>query len=107
MEEWHHERILPVQRKIFLCGWTSGANDWFIWNCHQCTFMIAGSMSRPRLVPEKNFPGYAYLPGKYPHPVRDPFGHSYQSDPATVVAVEDSLSSDVFRWGIDLLNHGY
>ncbi|MER8440411.1 DUF309 domain-containing protein [Mesorhizobium sp. M1312] len=24
-----------------------------------------------------------------------------------IVAVEDSLNSDVFRWGIDLFNHGY
>lgn len=48
------------------------------------------SMSRPR---EKNFPNHAYLPGKHPHPVRDPLGHSYQSDPVTVVAVEESLVS--------------
>lgn len=85
----------------------TGASDYFIWNCYQRAFMIAESMSRPRLVPERNFPGYAYLPGKHPHPVRDPLGHSYQSDPVTVVAVEVSLSSNVFRWGIDLFNHGY
>ncbi|WP_312037309.1 DUF309 domain-containing protein [Mesorhizobium caraganae] len=76
-------------------------------NCHQRAFMIAGYMSRPRLLPEKNFPSYAYLPGKHPHPVRDPLGHSYQSDPVTVVAVEEALSSHAFRWGIDLFNHGY
>lgn len=64
-------------------------------------------MSHPRLLPEKNFPGYAYLPGKHPHPVRDPLGHSYQSDPVALVAVEESLSSKGFRWGVDLFNHGY
>ncbi|ESW67067.1 hypothetical protein X772_34775 [Mesorhizobium sp. LSJC280B00] len=53
-------------------------------------------MSRPRLLPEKTFPSYAYLPGKYPHPVRDPLGHSYRSDPVTV-AVAEALGSDVFR----------
>ncbi|WP_246462237.1 DUF309 domain-containing protein [Mesorhizobium sangaii] len=68
--------------------------------------MIAGSMSRSRLLPEKNFPSYAYLPGKHPHPVRDPLGHSYQSDPVTV-AIDEALSSNEFRWGIDLFNHGY
>jgi uncharacterized protein len=75
-------------------------------NCHQRAFVFAGSMSRPRLLPEKSFPRYAYLPGKHPHPVRDPLGHSYRSDPVTV-AVGEALGSDVFRWGIDLFNHGY
>ena len=68
--------------------------------------MIAGSMPRPRLLPEKSFPTYAYLPGKHPHPVRDPGGHSYRNEPVTV-AVDAALGSDVFRWGIDLFNHGY
>jgi uncharacterized protein len=68
--------------------------------------MGAGSVSRPRLVPERRFPAYAYLPGRQPHPVRDPAGHSYGSEP-TAVAAEASLGSDVFRWGIDLFNHGY
>ena len=36
-----------------------------------------GSMLRPRWLPEKSFPPYAYLPGRQPHPVRDPAGHSY------------------------------
>lgn len=68
--------------------------------------MFAVSMSRPRLLPEKSFPAYAYLPGKHPHPVRDPSGHSYQNGPVSV-AVEEALVSEVFRWGIDLFNHGY
>jgi hypothetical protein len=69
-------------------------------------FVIAGSMPRPRLQPQKSFPTYAYLPGKHPHPVRDPRGHSYRNEPVTV-AVEAALGSDVFRWGIDLFTHGY
>ena len=68
--------------------------------------MLAGPMSRPRLLPEKSFPTYAYLPGKHPHPVRDPLGHSYRNDPVTI-ALAEALGSDVFRWGIDLFNHGY
>jgi predicted metal-dependent hydrolase len=51
-------------------------------------------------------PPYAYLPGKQPHPVRDPAGHSYRHEPVTV-AVEASLRSEMFRWGLDLFNHGY
>lgn len=68
--------------------------------------MFVGSVSRPRLLPEMSFPTYAYLPGKHPHPVRDPLGHSYRNDPVNV-AVGEALGSDVFRWGIDLFNHGY
>ncbi|WP_292694128.1 DUF309 domain-containing protein [Mesorhizobium sp.] len=68
--------------------------------------MTIGSKSRPRWLPEKSFPSYAYLPGRQPHPVRDPAGHSYHSE-AIPVAEEASLDSDMFVWGIDLFNHGY
>ncbi|MBM7046606.1 DUF309 domain-containing protein [Rhizobium lusitanum] len=64
-------------------------------------------MSRPRWRPEKSFPSYAYLPGKQPHPVRDPAGHSYRHVDPMPVAGEASLDSDMFFWGLDLFNHGY
>jgi predicted metal-dependent hydrolase len=63
-------------------------------------------MLRPRWLPQKRLPPYAYLPGKNPHPVRDPAGHSYHVEPIPVAA-EVSLSSDAFLWGLDLFNHGY
>jgi len=63
-------------------------------------------MSPPRWLPQKSLPPYAYLPGKNPHPVRDPTGHSYHVEPIPVAA-EASLSSDAFLWGLDLFNHGY
>ena len=70
-------------------------------------FMMAiGSMLRPRWLPQKSFPPYAYLPGKKPHPVRDPTGHSYHVEPIPVAA-EASLGSETFLWGLDLFNHGY
>jgi Domain of unknown function (DUF309) len=65
-----------------------------------------GSMLRPRWLPQKSLPPYAYLPGKKPHPVRDPTGHSYHVEPIPVAA-EASLGSDAFLWGLDLFNHGY
>ena len=71
-----------------------------------CFLMSIGSMLRPRWLPQKNFPPYAYLPGKKPHPVRDPAGHSYHVEPIPVAA-EASLGSDAFLWGLDLFNHGY
>lgn len=61
-------------------------------------------MERPRLLPDRCFPAYAYLPGRQPHPVRDPAGHSHQIQPMRVVA---SLDSDEFAWGQDLFNHAY
>ena len=68
--------------------------------------MAIGSMLRPRWLPQKNFPPYAYLPGKKPHPVRDPTGHSYHVEHIPVAA-GPSLDSDAFLWGLDLFNHGY
>jgi hypothetical protein len=64
------------------------------------------STSRPRWLPQKRLPPYAYLPGKKPHPVRDPAGHSYHVEPISVAA-EALLGSDAFLWGLDLFNHGY
>jgi hypothetical protein len=68
--------------------------------------MAVGLMFRPRWLRQKSFPPYAYLPGKKPHPVRDPMGHSYHVEPIPVAA-EASLDSDAFLWGLDLFNHGY
>jgi hypothetical protein len=64
------------------------------------------STSRPRWLPQKSLPPYAYLPGKNPHPVRDPAGHSCRVEPFPVAA-EASLDADAFLWGLDLFNHGY
>ena len=59
------------------------------------SLMAIGSMLRPRWLPEKSFPPYAYLPGRQPHPVRqrDPAGHSYHVEPIPVAA-EASLDSE-------------
>lgn len=54
-------------------------------------------------------PSYRYLPGRTPHPTRDPEGHSYAIETAHV----DSFSPDnwsacaEYLYAIDLLNHGY
>ena len=50
---------------------------------------------------QRPFPPYAYLPGKFPHPVRDPDGHSHA--PAKALAIDP----DALAWGMDLFNHGY
>ena len=65
-------------------------------------------MSPRRLLPDEPLPPYSYVPGRFPHPVSDPAGHSYGAQPA-------SVEFDPKRWrdcraylrGIDLFNHGY
>src|SRR5260370_5548686 len=68
--------------------------------------MVIRSMLRPRWLSQKSFPPYAYLPGRDPHPMLDPTGHSYHVE-RIPVAAEASLGSDLFLWGLDLFNHGY
>jgi hypothetical protein len=66
-----------------------------------------------RYLPNRALPPYTYVPGRAPHPVNDPRGHSYrqQSHPAggaTAAGLNRELAhSDEFLWGVDLFNHGY
>jgi predicted metal-dependent hydrolase len=62
-----------------------------------------------RLVPDAALPPYSYLSGRFPHPVRDPAGHSHglahapiePLDPAQWQACRDYLLAT------DLFNAGY
>ena len=55
------------------------------------------------------FPAYRYVPGKAPHPTRDPEGHSYNKPLAKLAAFNTGQwqSCDEFLYGVDLFNHGY
>jgi hypothetical protein len=63
----------------------------------------------PRLAPDQAFPPYSYVPGRFPHPMSDPRGHSFGVKP------QRPQPPDPQRWrlcrpylcGIDLFNHGY
>ena len=57
-------------------------------------------MTPPRLLPERKLPPYAYLPGRHPHPVRDPGGHSHG-------VPEGHDDPDGLLWGIDLFDQGF
>ena len=57
-------------------------------------------MTPRRLLPDRSLPAYAYLPGRHPHPVRDPGGHSYGVTEAT-------HDPDALLWGIDLFDQGF
>ncbi len=63
-------------------------------------------IDRPRFVSARPFPSYAYLPGRYPHPVRDPGGHSH-GHVAALVHQGSLIDSEEFLWGCDLFNHGF
>jgi uncharacterized protein len=72
--------------------------------------MSKRSPSQPlRLLPDRPFPPYAYVPSHTPHPTRDPAGHRYGAafalpeppDPEEWRACRDYL------YGIDLFNNGF
>ena len=62
-----------------------------------------------RLVPDEPFPPYAYIPARFPHPVRDPRGHSYGKGDQKVKLPDSDCWQKCrpYLYGIDLFNHGY
>jgi len=64
---------------------------------------------RPRLVPDRAMPPYAYVPGRQPHPVRDPRGHSFGRAPDTPDPPDPRCwrACPAYLYGVDLFNHGY
>jgi hypothetical protein len=63
----------------------------------------------PRLLPDRPFPPYAYVPGDTPHPTRDPGGHSYGAEFETPEPPdpEDWRACRDYLYGIDLFNRGF
>ena len=55
------------------------------------------------------FPSYRFVPGRSPHPRRDPLGHSYgQPEPKVLVfPPEEWQRSENYLYGIDLYNFAY
>lgn len=55
------------------------------------------------------FPSYRFVPGKSPHPRRDPKGHSYGQPEPKLLAFppEEWERSDDYLYGIDLYNYAY
>ncbi len=62
-----------------------------------------------RYCPDRAFPPYAFVPGRNPHPTRDPEGHSYGSsaDPPPPVVADDWRENADYLYGVDLYNHGF
>ena len=62
-----------------------------------------------RYAPHRELPPYAYVPGRDPHPTRDPDGHSYGHDetPPEPLPASSWRSNELYLFGVDLYNHGY
>jgi hypothetical protein len=62
-----------------------------------------------RYAPRRAFPPYAFLPGRDPHPTRDPAGHSHArpSAPAPHLEAGRWRENEPYLFGVDLYNHGY
>jgi uncharacterized protein len=58
---------------------------------------------------DRPFPAYRFIPGKTPHPTRDPDGHSYNKQPEQLDSfnADQWLCCDEYLYGIDLFNYGY
>jgi hypothetical protein len=60
-------------------------------------------------VPDAPLPPYSYVTGRFPHPTRDPGGHSFGHAPEMPPPIDParwSHSRD-YLWACDLFNHGY
>jgi hypothetical protein len=66
-------------------------------------------MTPPRYVADVPLPPYAHVPGRTPHPVSDPRGHSFGRAPERPAAPDptDWRGCRQFLRGLDLFNHGY
>lgn len=62
-----------------------------------------------RYAPGRAFPPYAFLPGRDPHPTRDPLGHSFGHEDAPPPYLPEARwrESEPYLFGVDLYNHGY
>jgi uncharacterized protein len=72
--------------------------------------VVGNSVSRPpRLLPARQLPPYSYVSGKFPHPVREPQGHSYGADAPQIPIspAEHWQTCEHYLWGVDLFNNGY
>lgn len=56
---------------------------------------------------KKEFPPYAFVPGRNPHPKSNPQGHLYGKPEEEYNQIENHLDSEHYLYGIDLFNHGF
>jgi uncharacterized protein len=63
----------------------------------------------PRLVAEEALPPYAYVPGRFPHPMSHPEGHRFGAGLAAPTEVDPKSWQQCrpYLLGFDLFNRGY
>jgi len=66
-------------------------------------------MHPPRFLPDVPLPPYSHVPGRTPHPISDPRGHSFGHPPEHAARPESDAwaSCRAYLRGVDLFNHGY
>lgn len=62
-----------------------------------------------RFVPDEPFPPYSYVTGRFPHPTRDPAGHSFRTVSVRCPTPDPNRWRDCrpYLYGLDLFNYGY
>jgi uncharacterized protein len=62
-----------------------------------------------RYIPDEPFPPYTFVPRRFPHPTRDPDGHSFGKLPREPERPDPEMWRECREYlrGIDLFNHGY
>lgn len=63
----------------------------------------------PHRYTTRPFPPYRYIPGRAPHPIRDPQGYAHGKPPPAPPAFDAGrwAACREYLYGIDLFNHGY
>jgi hypothetical protein len=62
----------------------------------------------PRLIPERKFPDYIFIPGKNPHPKKTGGHMEGEKDPVSApIDKNHPQNSDALKYALDLHNHGY
>ncbi len=71
--------------------------------------MNPSAQTSPPRYTDRTFPSYRFVPGKAPHPTRDPEGHSYNKplEQLEPFEVDQWQSCDEYLYGIDLFNYSY
>jgi len=71
--------------------------------------MNPSAQASPPRYTDIKFPSYRFVPGKAPHPTRDPEGHSFNKPLKQLkpFEVDQWQSCGEYLYGIDLFNYGY